>query len=55
MKQVPLIPTPAMIAAAYGVVNDQRTAFGIRRIGKGFAVREIYQAMINAAPTEGGN
>jgi hypothetical protein len=53
-KTVPLIPTPLQLRAAYEIINDKRAAMGFRRMGTGLGMVEIYQAMINAAPTEKG-
>ena len=53
LKTVPVIPTPSQIAAAYDIINDHRMAMGLRRMGTGLGIVEIYQAMINAAPKEG--
>jgi hypothetical protein len=51
---VPQIPTPEMVAAGWAIVHDQKCAVGLRKLGKGLALVDIYQAMINAAPIEEG-
>lgn len=48
MSERPRIPTPAMIAAAWDVIDQQKRAAGISRLGPGLGVREIWEAMWDA-------
>ena len=46
-RSCPFIPTPNMIAAAWTTIEQQ--SGGIKKLGPGLGVREIWQAMWQAA------
>lgn len=46
---LPHMPTPEMIAAAWGVVGKAKLRGGLKRLGPGVGVVEIWQAMAAAA------
>lgn len=45
-RLLPRIPTPAMIASAWDII--QRENSGVAKLGPGLGVREIWQAMFDA-------
>lgn len=49
MKSPPRTPTPRMIAAAWTLIEEDKRKKGIRSLGPGFGVREIWEAMYDAA------
>ncbi|WP_416463239.1 hypothetical protein [Sphingomonas sp. VDB2] len=45
----PHLPTPEMIAAAWDVIDKAKLAGGIKRLGPGLGVAEVWQAMAAVA------
>ncbi|KMS58698.1 hypothetical protein [Sphingobium cupriresistens] len=49
-SEAPHLPTPEMIAVAWDVIDKGKLAGGIKRLGPGLGVAEIWQAMTAVAP-----